>query len=429
VSTLNVEDHQYQSAFRLNLGCHHIDNDLDILTNSQMRILVVMTHYPFPPRVGSTIIAYNSMKCLSKHHIIDLICIKPESSIVESAEFVKRLKIINQRKLPKFAMWIRYLFYMMMGVPPHVSAFVSSTMKEKVKEALRSRNYDVLLLFEMNAIQYCPSSSYHKLIVHIEDPLAIKQSRMAKLSSLSLWQKGKLLLSSKLANSYENRLLPMMSKVLLLSESDMHDLYEQGGYDNLSIVTYGVDQKDLTEIVAFEDRECAIIFSGNMNHLPNVDGVLFFLRDIFPLILMQCQSVKLWIVGADPDDRVAKASARFGKQVLITGRVDDVSYYLKRATVSVCPVRLKIGVQTKILEALSWGTPVVSTSEGNSGIRGLSGSQLWIEDLPTLFAKRVVQLLQGNGWSELSEEGRRLASERFSWEDSAAQLERQLNLR
>ena len=93
---------------------------------------------------------------------------------------------------------------------------------------------------------------------------------------------------------------------------------------------------------------------------------------------------------------------------------------------SICPVRLKIGVQTKILEALSLGTPVVTTSAGNSGIEGRSGCHFRIEDDPQQFANRVVELLQGIGWSKLSEEGRWLVEREFSWEGSNVQLERYL---
>jgi glycosyltransferase involved in cell wall biosynthesis len=313
-----------------------------------------------------------------------------------------------------------------MGVPPSVSAFVSIEMRDKVKELIESGKYDAILLFDMNAIQFCPSSCYDKLIVHIEDPLSIKGYRLLGLPVVSSLAWIKLFIASKVASIYEKRVFPLMAKVLLLSESDKQDLYEQGLYNNLGFVPYGVDQKDAAEIVAYEQREKVIVFSGNMFHLPNVDGALFFLRDIFPLILRQYSSVVLWIVGDAPDARIYAAASKFGKHVIITGRVDDIAGYIKRATVSICPVRLKIGVQTKILEALSWGTPVVTTSAGRSGIEGLSGSHFWIEDDPQQFANRVVEILQGIGWSKLSEGGRWLAEKKFSWEGSKLQLERYL---
>ena len=387
-----------------------------------MRILVVMTHYPFPPQVGSTIVAYNSMKHLSKHYMVDLICLQPTRRVTDVAEFVKRLELVPQRNVSRFGMWMRYLRGMLAGIPSSVSAFAPKEMKKKVKNAIECGRYDAILLFEMSAIQYCPSSCYSKLIVNIEDPESIKLHRMAQLPSWSLRQRARLFVLAKLAACYERRYLPKMAKVLLLSASDMYDMRAHGGYENLSCMPYAVGLEHSIKTVGYETRERAIVFSGNMHHPPNVDGSLFFLKDIFPLILQEYPSAVLWIVGANPVERIYEAAAKFGKQVVITGRVDDIAGYIKRATVSICPVRLKIGVQTKILEALSWGTPVVTTGAGNSGVGGKSGTHFWVEDEPQQFAKRVVELLHGRGWKKLSEEGRKLVEERFSWEGSMAQL-------
>jgi len=300
-------------------------------------------------------------------------------------------------------------------------------MTAKVKEVIESDKFHAILLFEMSAIQYCPPSYFKsRLIINIEDPQSLRLSRMAELSVWSFWQRAKLYALARLSACYENRHLPRMAKVLLLSATDMHDMRERGGYENLARLPYGVEQRSPSEIAGYEDRERAIIFSGSMYHPPNIDGALFLLRDIFPLILGQYPSAILWIVGTNPDGRIYDAAGKFRKQVVITGNVDNVGEYIKRATVSICPVRLGIGVQTKILEALSWGTPVVTTSAGNRGVGGVSGTHLRVEDAPDLLAKRVVELLQGHDWSRLSEEGRRLIAERFSWEDSVAQLENHL---
>jgi glycosyltransferase involved in cell wall biosynthesis len=299
-------------------------------------------------------------------------------------------------------------------------------MKKKVEYKVEKGNYDSLLLFEMSAIQYCPVTSFQKLIVNIEDPQSLKIFRMAELPIWSKIQKVKLFVLAKLMAFYENGMLPKVAKVIVLSKNDKNDMGNNGSLTNLACVTYGVEQRDCSEIIGYQGRDKVIIFSGSMYHPPNVDGALFFLNNIFPLVLEVNPTAKFQIVGAEPDSRIYKAAARFGQRVEITGRVNSVSMYIKRAAVSVCPVRLKIGVQTKILEALSWGTPTVSTSAGNSGIGGLSGTHLWIEDDARMFAKRVCDLLHGIEWEKLSLEGRKLVADSFTWEASTAQLEQHI---
>jgi glycosyltransferase involved in cell wall biosynthesis len=152
-------------------------------------------------------------------------------------------------------------------------------------------------------------------------------------------------------------------------------------------------------------------------------GRSFFLREVLPKVLSQFREATLYLVGARPDCRIRDAARAFGERVVITGRVPDVSEYLRKAVVTVCPVCLAIGVQTKVLEALVWGTPVVTTVEGNSGISGRSRTQLWVESTPDKLAMRVVELLRGENWSVLSHEGRAHVRTSFDWDTSATLLE------
>lgn len=391
-----------------------------------MKLLVVMANYPFPPRTGSAIVFFNIIKQLSKRHSINLICLRPMGAFGEPAEFIEKIDLVSKKFIPLIIKRIHSLFNMLVGVPPSVSAFASIAMKKKVRDKINSEKFDAILLFEMSAIQYIPHASFIKLAVNIEDPQSIRLNRMAQLSIWSFWQRVKLLVLARVTSCYENRILHKMGKIFLLSEGDVRDMRKQGGYISFEHVPYGVEQIAPIEISDYENRERTIVFTGNMYHPPNVDGGLFFLTDVFPLILCEYPTAILWIVGANPDARIYAAAKKFGKQVVITGRVDDVAAYIKRATVSICPVRLKIGVQTKILEALSWGTPVVTTSAGNSGIGGVAGKHLWVEDNAPMLAQRVCELLNGLNWTNLSVEGRKFVTEHFSWENSAAQLERHL---
>src|SRR5258708_3459261 len=192
-----------------------------------MRLLVVMTHYPFPPRSGSEVVAYYTMKHLSKSHSLRFVCLKPEKERFHSAEFVDRVEFVYHKKVSRAGMWLRYLCYMLAGVPSSVSAHVSSAMRRKVQMLIEGGRYDAILLFEMSAIQHCPPSCYKKLIINIEDPESIKLSRMTKLSVYSLWQTAKLVVLGRLARHYEKQMLPRAAKVLLLSEADEQDMRHQ----------------------------------------------------------------------------------------------------------------------------------------------------------------------------------------------------------
>ncbi len=392
-----------------------------------MKLLVVMSHTPFPPRTGSGVVAYNSMKYLSRNHALTLLCSQGDDDQAGQPEFVEKAEFVSRKVLSPFVRKWRNRLGVLAGTPASFSDVKSHEMRKRVHAVLEQGDFDAVLLFEMNAIQHCPSSWYRRIVVNIEDPPSIRLSRFMKLPIWPAWQKLRFLFIRVITRRYEQRYLPGMGKVILLSQADMEDMKKERGFENLGVVPYGIDKVPEGSIPGFGDRARGmIVFSGNMFHLPNVDGALHFLRHVFPGVLRDYADAVFWIVGADPDVRIRRAAAQFGNHVVVTGRVTSVPEHLQRAVVSVCPVRLQIGCQTKILEALACGTPVVTTNAGNSGIRGRSGLEMWVEDDPGTFAARVVALLRGENWRALSEAGRQFVETTFSWERSAGTLEQHI---
>jgi glycosyltransferase involved in cell wall biosynthesis len=183
----------------------------------------------------------------------------------------------------------------------------------------------------------------------------------------------------------------------------------------------GIDDETYRPCEEIARRNGMIVITGNMFHVPNVDAVEFFCRDVFPLVCQQEPSANLWLVGSRPAKQVRKWAKN--SRIKVTGSVPDMRPYLHQAMVSVCPVRLKIGTQTKILEALACATPVVTTSAGNHGIGASSGEQLYVADEPVELSNRIVGLLKGERWHELSQSGRRFVESNFAWSKSAQKLE------
>ncbi|HQV34495.1 MAG TPA: glycosyltransferase, partial [Calditrichia bacterium] len=108
-----------------------------------------------------------------------------------------------------------------------------------------------------------------------------------------------------------------------------------------------------------------LFFVGNYNHLPNVDGVHFFMKEIWPLIQKALPEVPLVLGGQQPPPEI---QAYEGDKVAVPGFVESLDEYLTGARVSVSPLRYGAGMKGKIGEALSWGLPVVSTTIGAEGM-------------------------------------------------------------
>ena len=390
-----------------------------------MKLLVIKATCPFPLNTGGSVVAYNNIRSLAEVADIHLMCFGDPEQTGDLAALVSRLTLLQKKRIGRLRQLARYAIHALRGIPPTVAVHSSSEMRAKVRDAIETENYDAILVYEMSGIQFCPASALPKVIANVEDPQSLKLRKSAVLSTWTRTQRAKMAISAYLTEKYERRLFPKVGRVLLLSERDAAAMRRRIADAKISSIPYGVDKRGPADVLDYSARvPDSIIFSGNMFHPANVDAILHFISAIFPKVLALHPSAQLWIVGADPHVSIVSACSALGRSVVITGKVPDVQQYIRRSVVSICPVRLDIGVQTKVLEALSWGTPVVSTSAGNGGVQGVSGQHLWVEDEPGRFAERVCSLLKGERWDGLSRAGRDFSQTQFSWARSAAELQR-----
>jgi sugar transferase (PEP-CTERM/EpsH1 system associated) len=133
-----------------------------------------------------------------------------------------------------------------------------------------------------------------------------------------------------------------------------------------------------------------VVFTGVMNYEPNVEGVTWFVRDVWPAVRAARRDARFVIVGAQPSAAVqALASA----DVLVTGSVPDTRPYLWDAAVAVAPLRRARGIQNKVLEALAAGVPVAVTPVVSEGLPLEVAPAVKVAASAAEFAEVVVALL------------------------------------
>jgi glycosyltransferase involved in cell wall biosynthesis len=164
-----------------------------------------------------------------------------------------------------------------------------------------------------------------------------------------------------------------------------------------------------------------VIFFGALNYFPNEDGVLYFLREVWPLIEASHPQARLKIVGQHPTPEIA---ARRGPRIEVAGTVDDLRPHLAAAAVSIVPLRLGGGTRFKILESMAMEKAVVSTSLGAEGIDAGPGRHLLLADDAKAFAAAVGSVLDEPRLGErLGKEGRALVEKSYSWDAAAQAME------
>jgi glycosyltransferase involved in cell wall biosynthesis len=186
---------------------------------------------------------------------------------------------------------------------------------------------------------------------------------------------------------------------------------EQRGVRTVTIVPIIVPVRKRTQ----RAREDVVLFVGGFRHLPNVDAVLWFARQIWPSIVARVPAARFVVVGSETPEAIRALSGEPGIEV--RGFVEDTAPLLDGAQVSVAPLTYGAGMKGKVSEALAAGIPVVTTSWGAQGLTEGAGNAYLLADDAGGFADAVVSLLNDESLrTRLSENGQELARGKCSIE-------------
>ena len=162
------------------------------------------------------------------------------------------------------------------------------------------------------------------------------------------------------------------------------------------------------------------LFIGGFQHPPNIDAVLFFLGEIYPLVSERLGDAKFYIIGDKaPPEIVALAT----EKIIVAGLQRDVRPFFDSVRLSVAPLRFGAGVKGKINQSMAFGVPVVATSLGVEGTDLRDREDIIVANAPEDFARALVELYESEElWNRLSENGIRKTRALYSVEAARENL-------
>lgn len=187
---------------------------------------------------------------------------------------------------------------------------------------------------------------------------------------------------------------------------------------------YGLPEEKLLHIPLFEERRpeteipfeerADFMFIGNYRHEPNWDAVRYLKSTIWPLIRKKLPKATLKIYGAYCSEKVYQLTNE-RERFTVLGRAKDAREVTEKSRVSLAPIRFGAGIKGKLIEAMSCGTPSVTTSVGAEGMVWNDQWGGFIADDPEAFANRAIELyLNESTWKNAQKQGFKLLEERFS---------------
>ncbi len=222
-------------------------------------------------------------------------------------------------------------------------------------------------------------------------------------------------------NAYESADL-----VLAVSQKEADLINDLTGNPALAHSVPLMEDLDLSDI-PFEERN-GILFIGNFRHPPNLEAVEFLCKKIIPKVNPELlKKHPLFVVGNELSQQVFEIGRDLSNTKMV-GWVPSLVPYLQNVRLTVVPLLNGAGTKTKLIQALTVGTPTVSTSIGAEGLELHDGKELLIADDATAFARRIEILLTDKAvWEGLSRQGREHISSRHGSQVVAASFIKAVN--
>lgn len=222
--------------------------------------------------------------------------------------------------------------------------------------------------------------------------------------------------------AYEEASLRRFDTVVAVSERDAQSFSTIEGIHQVETIPTGVDL-DYFPYTAPGDND-RIVFTGAMDWQANIDGIEFFMEQVWPQVAARRPGARVTIVGRNPAPVLVERARRQNLPFEFTGFVDDIRDHVKGAAAYIIPLRVGGGTRIKAFEAMAMGIPVVSTALGVEGLPVKDEEHYLRADSATDFAEALVRLLADSALREtLSRQARDYVEDRFSSQAVADRFE------
>jgi sugar transferase (PEP-CTERM/EpsH1 system associated) len=388
------------------------------------KLLYLVHRIPYPPNKGDKIRSFHFLKALAEKYEIYLGTFIDDP---DDWQYVDALKSYCKDSFcvdlqPKWAKLISlsgFLSNEALSLP----YYRNQALQTWVDSVIETHDIQQAMIFSSPMAQYLVNHPQVDLVadyVDVDSDKWLQYAKSKRWPASWVYQRESLKLLD-----YEIDMANRAKSTLFVSEQESQ-LFKQlapSVSEKIDYVNNGVDtvffDPSLTYESPFAQAEIAIVFTGAMDYWANVDAVIWFAQEVFPLVKQQCADARFYIVGSKPTKQVLQL-AEADESIIVTGRVEDVRHYVANAAVVIAPLRIARGIQNKVLEAMAMAKPVVVTPAAMEGIAVTENIQIAVAAEPSKFAEQVVNYLHALNTIVL--ENRYYVQAEFSWQHNGKRL-------
>ncbi len=386
-----------------------------------MRILFVAHRFPYPPKSGGKIRAFNIIRHWHEQghevHVASLTRNAEETAEIDGiSEFCTEYET---EQVGNVVAWSRMLLRLPTPVPSSMGYFYSSRLKATIRRWLEQYDFDLIFVHSSSVAQFVEHVNNVPKVLDFCDMDSQKWQiysdfKPFPLSMGYLWEGVRL-------ERDEKRLASLFDLSTVATPAEEDTLTSFGVARATGWFPNGVDAEFFSPTDSNYEPN-VMTFIGRMDYYPNQHAMHTFCEDVLPRIQSEMPEAKLQIVGADPSPDIVRLGDLPG--VVVTGSVPDVRPYALKSAVTVAPLEIARGTQNKILESMAMGVPVVCSTIAARGVDAEPGEHLLTADEPAAFAEAVLKIMREPGVRQrFASAGRSRAVSNHSWQSALVRLD------
>jgi len=374
-----------------------------------VKILFIVSRVPYPLEKGDKLRAFNHLKLLSEKHEVTLVALN-DTELHPDAEdvlnrYCKKVYIVNISKGGR----LFFMAYSVFGKKPFSTYYFLSMKAYLLIEDIIEQNRPAHIFCQLTRVtEYVKEVKDIPMTLDYQDAFAKGMQRRAEKEPFYL--RWLFRMEYKRLKRYEAVVFDWFSNKIIISKQD-RDNIDHPEKDNIVIVPNGVDFDYFKPIDS--EKKYDLLFTGNMAYPPNIESVVFLVKEVLPLVKKQKPGIKLLIAGADPVKRV---KALQSNNVEVSGWVDDLRDCYSQAKLFIAPMQISIGLQNKLLEAMAMKIPCITSELANNALHGTHNENIIVCNKPQEYADAILRLLDNPAEADrLANAGLDFIKKNYSW--------------
>lgn len=361
-----------------------------------MKILQVCNKVPYPPKDGGCIAMYNmALGLVQNGHAVDILAIETPKhrNTNKSSELAPNLTLKSVFVDTGIKVYQALLNLLFSKTPYNAERFIDEGFDKELENTLKNESYDVVQLEGLYLAPYIKT---------------IRQNSKAKVSLRShnieneIWhrlfenetsfiKKLYFKILARRVERFEKKVINQYDFIVPITYRDAVEYQKFGNKMPSKVIQTGIPIEQISEGLKVR-KVRKLYFLGSLDWLPNQEGIMWFVKNVWPMINYSSSSVEFHVAGRNAPDWFAKAIDKPG--ITYYGEIENANEFADKNDIMVVPLLSGGGMRVKIVQAMSQGKIIVTTPIGAEGLDVIPNYHAIVAETPEDFATGVQIVLE-----------------------------------